>query len=351
MKNRKKKNKYVLLLILLLVVSIGYALISTQLKITGNATVSKQTWDVHFANVHVNSESATATVVPTTDNTTTTVIPYTVSFTKPGDFYEFTVDIVNGGTINAMFDLLTNDAYSSDGTTKIDMPVYLSSTLTYYDDTQINRYDGIKAGKYRTVKVRVQYRTDIEKEDLPSDSDQTITLKLSATYKQADSNAVYPSAQIISSCPGCVYTYTTATLNYGPDGTVLNPDQYTEDYEDISNKRVFLGMILNNNRIDRGFVCSIKNNIPFCIEASLSDDDGGDPDTRAANYEKNTNLLQGEGLWGDDCYMFGEQDSTIRCYNGDVVAVDTDVYGNASTIYEDEICFATEYTELHCYKK
>jgi len=345
MKNRKKKNKYVLLLILLLVVSIGYALISTQLKITGNATVSKQTWDVHFANVHVNYGSATATVVPTTDNTTTTVIPYAVNFTTPGDFYEFFVDIVNDGSIDAMVDLITNDAYSSDGTTKINTPAYLLSTVTYADNYIIAPNDGIKAGKYRKIKVRVEYKLNAD--ELPTDSDKTIIFKLSATYKQANSNAIYSPAHIIPSCPGCVYTYTTAVLNYGSDGTVLNPDQYTENYEDISDKGVFLGMILNNNRIDRGFACSIKNSIPFCIEASLSDEYGGDPDTRAANYEKNTNLVQSADLWDNTCYI---ESNDVTCYNGDVLAVDTDVYGNAITIYEDESCFAAEYTELYCYK-
>ena len=46
MKNRKK-NRILLLLILLLAVTIGFALLSTTLKINGISGIKKNTWDIH----------------------------------------------------------------------------------------------------------------------------------------------------------------------------------------------------------------------------------------------------------------------------------------------------------------
>ena len=45
---RRKNNKYLMLLALLLLVTVGYALISTTLKIVGEATVTKQEWNVYW---------------------------------------------------------------------------------------------------------------------------------------------------------------------------------------------------------------------------------------------------------------------------------------------------------------
>ena len=61
MRNKKSK-KYLWLLLLLLAVSIGYAAISTTLKITGSATVTKQTWNVYWDTpvVTTGSKSMTA---------------------------------------------------------------------------------------------------------------------------------------------------------------------------------------------------------------------------------------------------------------------------------------------------
>ena len=50
MKNKKQRNS-LLLVILLLAVTIGYAVLTTNLKILGTANIKSNTWDVHFENV------------------------------------------------------------------------------------------------------------------------------------------------------------------------------------------------------------------------------------------------------------------------------------------------------------
>ena len=95
-----KNKKYTLFLIVLLCISIGYAVLNTTLNINGKSSISKNTWDVHFDNVVVNSGSVEAIKIPTIENYTT--LDFEAKLNLPGDYYEFTVDVVNNGTIDAM---------------------------------------------------------------------------------------------------------------------------------------------------------------------------------------------------------------------------------------------------------
>ena len=108
-KNQKKKKKVLSVLVLVLLVlgiTIGYAILSQQLVISGTSTISNASWDVHFENVAITEGSVTATTAPVaaaTDKKTT--LTYAVgNLTLPGQFYEFTVDVKNGGSVDAKLD-------------------------------------------------------------------------------------------------------------------------------------------------------------------------------------------------------------------------------------------------------
>ena len=177
---------------LILLVSIGFAALAANLKIDGTVNVSKTSWNVHFENVDITPGSVTANPAPTTDevNKNTTEIAYSMSFNKPGDFYEFTVDIVNSGTIDAMIDDgIINGIYDLDGTTIKQQPAYLSNTISYSDGVEIKKNQILKANTSETIKVRVAFRTDIDPSDLPKTSGESMKFILKATYKQADNNA------------------------------------------------------------------------------------------------------------------------------------------------------------------
>ena len=181
----KNKKTHVFMLVLLLILGIGFAALAATLKINGTITIDSAKWDVHFENVEVAQGSVTATTVPTSDDATTTEMTYAVDFTKPGDFYEFTVDIANDGTIDAMVDLVTNKVYASDGTTEKALPAYLKSTVTYDDDVEIKSNQLLAKQTSEKIKVRVEFRSDVEASDLPSTNETTV-FKFSSTFKQAD---------------------------------------------------------------------------------------------------------------------------------------------------------------------
>ena len=186
----RKKNITILLLVMLLLLTVGYAALSTTLKINGTIDVSKASWDVHFENVNITPGSVTATQAPTTNNTNTTEMNYTINFTKPGDFYEFTTDIVNDGTIDAMIDVVDNNAYATvASTTPIALPSYLTSSTTYDDGVLIQQNQMITHETSEKIKVRIEFKKDISASDLPSSGDTTVVFKLKGQYKQADEDA------------------------------------------------------------------------------------------------------------------------------------------------------------------
>ena len=204
MMRNKKKSRLVILLILVLMISVGYAAITTTLKINGTSKVKKAGWSIYWDNVQIKSGSVTGenvTTAPTTTGTTTTEVTYAVILPEPGDFYEFTVDAVNAGTIDAMIaeNGVSNVAYTdSTYETVATLPKVLKYTVTYADGSAIEDYHLLakKSGSTPTTekyKVRVEYRNDseINISDLADiDADTTYYFKFSVNYVQADSNAV-----------------------------------------------------------------------------------------------------------------------------------------------------------------
>jgi len=162
MKGNKRTN-YIVVAILLLVVgiSIGYAALTATLTITGNTTINKNTWDVHFETLNVTEGSVTATT-PAAISGSKLDINYAITLAKPGDFYEFTVNVTNGGTLPAKLSATPQILGLSN-----DQKVYTTYTVTYSDGTAVQANDTIAAGQSRTIKVRVQYRTDITDSQLP----------------------------------------------------------------------------------------------------------------------------------------------------------------------------------------
>ena len=115
MKN-KKKNRVMFLLILILGITIGFALLSTTLKINGTAGIKSNTWDIHWddSTIDVKRGSVTADipVVSTATNQNDTV-SFEVNLELPGDFYEFEIDAVNEGSIDGALSVITEKLYVS----------------------------------------------------------------------------------------------------------------------------------------------------------------------------------------------------------------------------------------------
>lgn len=178
----KNKNKKIIVYVCLLIlcISVGYAALSTTLNITGVSNIKSAKWDVHFDNLKVNNDSVTATS-PAVIDATKTAVNYSVSLLKPGDSYSFTVDVVNAGTIDAMVSVVSNTGLSDE------QKKYISYSVTYSNDLDVNTKDSLNAGYKRKLRVIVKYRTDLDASDLPTE-DKILNLTFKVTYIQADSS-------------------------------------------------------------------------------------------------------------------------------------------------------------------
>ena len=181
-KNKRKLN-YMILIIMILVISIGYAILSTNLNILGASQISAPTWNIHWENVSVKSGSVTAQT-PTIDTNKTTV-NYSVTLTIPGEYYEFTVDAVNAGTIDGMVSVVSNKLNGTEITT---LPNYLEYKVSYDDGVDIAQNHLLASGTSEKYKVHVGYKKDISVSDIPA-TPQTLNLSFSVTYVHADANA------------------------------------------------------------------------------------------------------------------------------------------------------------------
>ena len=176
----------ILLILLIISLGLGYAYINSDLSINGTAQVNSANWDVHWANVQVTNGSVSGSNVvtaPTISNNTT--VNYSVILPQPGDYYEFTVDAVNGGTIDAMIDTIDSKL---NGATITTLPAYLNYTIAYYDGMELEQNHLLSANSTETYKVRIEYNTDINASQLPV-SNQTLSLQFTVTYRQATEDA------------------------------------------------------------------------------------------------------------------------------------------------------------------
>ena len=178
-RKRKKILSVLVLLLLVLGISIGYAVLSQTLTINGSSSIGGSTWNVHFENVQITTGSVEASVAPTTSGTTTTALTYTIALQEPGDFYEFTVDVKNGGSIDAKL----NAAPTISGVSTA-QDVYTNYTFLNSDGTAVNSGQTITAGNKKTYRVRVEFDGNINASQLPS-SAQNMTLTVSMPWVQA----------------------------------------------------------------------------------------------------------------------------------------------------------------------
>ena len=157
--------------------TVAYAALNAVLNISGSAQVSSAEWDVHFDNVKVTNGSVSGDVPRITSATTVT---FSTVLNMPGDFYEFTIDVVNDGSIDAMIENITKTP-----TLTSEQAKYLKYDITYQNGESITTRQLVEKNSFVRLKVRLEYRSDVTSSDLPKTS-ETLTLGLKLDYIQSD---------------------------------------------------------------------------------------------------------------------------------------------------------------------
>ena len=143
----KINNRRNLIIVLLLLISIGFAYLSTTLNIAGSSIVHGNKWEVIWDNTSVDVISGSVTAdTPTIDNNKTTV-SYDITLNSPGDYYEFSVDAFNNGTIDAMVDTISFEY--KENNSNVTLPNCIKHTVKYADGTNITSKDFVTLCKYR----------------------------------------------------------------------------------------------------------------------------------------------------------------------------------------------------------
>jgi hypothetical protein len=206
---KKKNNKIILLLVLLLAITIGFAALATTLKINGTANIGKNSWNIYWDNI-ANKKGVTPETDPTItsyNNVAKTLLTWEVYLDTPGDYFEFEVDAVNAGSLDAMITSIESKINNSPIISTVNgqvvvadpspVPSFIKYTVKYADGEEIE-LNHLLAKKTNdtptreTYKIRVEYDRDaVTNSDVNNQqSDTTYTFSFAVTYGQADEHAI-----------------------------------------------------------------------------------------------------------------------------------------------------------------
>lgn len=175
LKNRKNKvsrSNVILLsvIVLFLFIGIGFAYIRSSLSITGNSTIAGGVWDVHFANI--------SAIYPTNSDNNFSYnmeeheITFSFRFVDIDESYQFEVDVVNNGKLDAMISGLEVLGITDD------YKDYLNYSITYSDDAIIRENDLLASNTTERIKIMFSFNKEANINKLSTDGNISLTIKL-----------------------------------------------------------------------------------------------------------------------------------------------------------------------------
>lgn len=171
-----------ILFVIVLCLTIAYASLSQTLSISGTAEVDGGTWDVHFEDISKSEHGATVTY----EMGQTSISNMSIVFSKPGDYVDLTITVINNGTIPA----------------KLVDVVDKGTTLTFEGSGATPDVDITK------VQNDVKYTVKYENQDITASTDvskllnttiaatKTATITLHAEYIEQSSNQESPMSDV-----------------------------------------------------------------------------------------------------------------------------------------------------------
>ena len=186
MEKKKNKNNVLLiigLVLLIVVIGVGYASLYENLEINGTANIGKSTWSITFDNIQPVTGSVTPSTPPYVMGETTT-LSYTVALNKPGDFYEFRVDVVNEGSLSAALTSQTLTGGESYNFIIHDVKMVSGSNLIAVPSDLVLAPHG-ETGDTITLDVKVEYDRENASAEYLSATIPPINLQYAMNFEQA----------------------------------------------------------------------------------------------------------------------------------------------------------------------
>ena len=155
---------FIVFIVSLLLLTIAYASLAVNLgiKVNGAKKVEALNWNIQFENLNVIDGSVKAIKDAEIDESKTG-IEYEIALNTLGEFYSFTTDIVNTGTIDAkIYDIIEK-------TITEEQRKYIDYYIKYTNGEEIKKEDTLDASEKKNITVMVKFKNDLEKEDLPKE--------------------------------------------------------------------------------------------------------------------------------------------------------------------------------------
>lgn len=99
---KKKKTIITMMLVVVSIMAIGYSYFATRLNINATGSI-EGSWRVYFSKIEVGEKSSGAKVIGSPSVTDTTA-NMNASLKVPGDYINFNITLVNGGSVNAIIE-------------------------------------------------------------------------------------------------------------------------------------------------------------------------------------------------------------------------------------------------------
>lgn len=153
------------LLIAISVISVGYALLSQQITITGTSSTGGASWNIEFTSITKNTDLSTTGVteeaVPTISGTSAT---FNVAFDYPGTKIVYDLIVTNNGTINATYvDYGGFDEVNQAEPTQIK---YSIVRLNPDDDSVLTGTGDLLSTKTNKFRITVEWASSEENNDV-----------------------------------------------------------------------------------------------------------------------------------------------------------------------------------------
>lgn len=182
----------IVLAVAIIVMSVGYAAYGENLTVTGTTTIQKASWDIHFANYKktANTNILDSNISAPNLGTGTTSATFTATLAM-NQTYEFTMDVENAGTFDALlksFSLTaTKDGVSQ--TVNADGQSYSNDYLNYSvkwsDGTALAANQALTHNTSKTILINVTTTQPEDDNLLPSDN-ETYVFTLTLNYSQSN---------------------------------------------------------------------------------------------------------------------------------------------------------------------
>ena len=186
MRFNSKTNSMVLFLFsLILLLGVGYAYLNTSVTVQGAGKVTSSSWDVHFENVVVDEKSSNSidgNPLPTIIDDST--VTFNVGLESPGEFYEFSLDVVNNGTIDAMIDDIIVSPELN-----VDQQKMFRYEIKYDNGINLEKYQSLKSGEKKNIKILFKYNEMLDYVEY-SEENQSFEFSITIKYVQANKSVI-----------------------------------------------------------------------------------------------------------------------------------------------------------------